>query len=351
MGRPYQKPGLVLRQQGQASAEDVRALQTDLRALGYLKAGIDGDFGGGTAGAVRALSYDLLNNTGASSQGDGPASVRMVDYNRQRVPAKTAEVDQAFASCIADLMADSAVPKLPRSDDAAADNRRIVASMLANPSKVAPTPFLMAMMLQESSGSHFQVPSGSSTDSFITVGLDRNDASDRDHITSRGYGAGQATLFHHPPREEEIQRVMIDPLGNLQGAYAELRDKLDHFVVGQTSGTRADDRTAEHPLLPLRLCRYAPTDPKYMRDCQRCAAEARSVTIDRGTPLYAGASESYQPDGVYRSVLYPNVPDRADFRCDWPYAARRYNGSGVHSFVYQTIVLRNLLAQPAAIWS
>lgn len=41
--------------------EDViRDLQRDLRALGYLKKGIDGKFGSGTETAVKALQYSLV---------------------------------------------------------------------------------------------------------------------------------------------------------------------------------------------------------------------------------------------------------------------------------------------------
>ncbi len=132
---------------------------------------------------------------------------------------------------------------------------------------------------------------------------------------------------------------------NVQKAYAELRDKFDRFVAGPAS--RADDRTVEHSLLPLRLCKYPPGEPRYLRDCPNCALPARKVNIVRGPPVYAGASISYQPDQYYPSANYAGVPDRADFPCDWPYAARRYNGSGNDSFHYQTRVLLNLLAQPA----
>jgi len=134
-----------------------------------------------------------------------------------------------------------------------------------------------------------------------------------------------------------------DPLLNVQKAYAVLREKFERFVVGPAD--RADDRSAEHPLLPLRSCRYAPREPRYLRDCQRCAVRARKRDIARGTPAYAGASFGYRPDQYYSSSSYRGVPDRADFACDWPYAVRRYNGSGNDSFHYQTRVLLNLIRQ------
>ena len=41
------------------------------------------------------------------------------------------------------------------------------------------------------------------------------------------------------------------------------------------------------------------------------------------------------------------VPDRAEFGCDWPYAVRRYNGSGPDSYHYQTTILLKLAAMSA----
>jgi hypothetical protein len=43
----------------------------------------------------------------------------------------------------------------------------------------------------------------------------------------------------------------------------------------------------------------------------------------------------YRPGSIIKARK--NVP------CDWPYAARRYNGPGINSYHYQTIVLRNIL--------
>jgi hypothetical protein len=134
---------------------------------------------------------------------------------------------------------------------------------------------------------------------------------------------------------------MCDAVRNVDGAYRELREKFDKFVAGPTD--RAEDRTAEHPLMPLRLCKYAPSDARYLADCRNCALRTRKVNINTGTPVYAGSATIYHPDQYYASALYTGVPDRADFQCDWPYAVRRYNGAGVDSYHYQTRVLLNLL--------
>ena len=339
--RPYQQPGLSLSRTASPDVAMTRALQRDLRALGYLRLGIDGAFGGGTEAAVRALQFDLQNNHGASRGDDGPAPVAIADYNApslvgggQAVTAVTGVLDQELAACIARLLGDGAVVQVPSTDDPAMENSKAIQSIQAMQSTVAPTPFIVAMILQESGGEHFRVPRGNDEDNFVVVGLDRGNKDQPDQITSRGYGIGQYTLFHHPPRPTEVQDFILDPVRNVQKAYQELRAKFDGFVAGPVD--TADDRATEHPLLPLRLCKYSsPTDPLYMRDCQACASAARKIDIRRGTPAYAGASTSYQPDQYYPSAVYSGVPDRADFLCDWPYAARRYNGSGNNSFHYQ----------------
>ena len=55
MRRPYRQPGLVLRPRSGPPDPLAKILQEDLRSLGYLRAGIDGRFGDGTASAVLAL--------------------------------------------------------------------------------------------------------------------------------------------------------------------------------------------------------------------------------------------------------------------------------------------------------
>lgn len=334
---------------GSTDAAGVRALQRNLRALGYLRSGIDGSFGEGTAGAVKALTWDLIHNHGASTGNDGSAPVAISAFNKGRVDEPSDRVTSAVQDCIADLMASSDVPKLPFSTDPGADNGRAIAAIRAIADAQAPPPFVVAMVEQESSGAHFRVPLGKDEDNFVTVGLDRNDRSVPYRVTSRGYGLGQYTLFHHPPRPEEMEDFIVDPVRNIAHAFGELRLKFEKWIAGPVD--KADDRTREHPLLDLRLCRYKPGDARYMRDCRACAAAARKVDIEPGTPAYEGASLRYDVTQYYRSAVYSGVPDRADFLCDWPYAARRYNGGGINSFHYQTRILRNLLSEPPQSWS
>lgn len=323
----------------------VRVLQKDLRELGYLKRNIDGQFGGGTRLAVQRLQFDLLHNHGESSSGDGAAPVRMIDYNRG-VTAVTGMVDTALANSIEALLDEPLVPRLPQSADPKSANASAIALVSGTASTVAPPPYLLAMFLQESGGEHFAQPRASGDiDSFLTIGLDTNAAS-VEQVTSRGYGLGQYTLFHHPPTQAEVADFMLDPLRNAQKAFAELRDKFNHFLVGSSSATRADDRDAEHPLLALRLCRYGPGDPRYLSACQACASQTQKIDITSATPLYHLSSQTYGEATNYPNPTYAGVPDRADFQCDWPYALRRFNGIGPNSFNYQAKVLTNLLVHP-----
>lgn len=321
---PYLRPGLALAL-GATNDPNVRALQHDLRALGYLRAGIDGNFGAGTTAAIKALQYDVLHNNGRGKDGDSPVAV--TSFNTKPggglyVTKVTGLFDQNFAEALAAMMADERVAKLPASDDPVSDNHKALDAIRSVPSTKAPVPFVVAIVTQESNSQHFHVPRGTDQDRFVTVGLDRNDA-DPDHITSRGYGIGQSTLFHHPPSFQDVADTIAGPLRNVQATFVELRQKFDGAVVGKNG---ASDRMAEHPRIPLRLCRYAPSDARYMNDCRNCALRTHRIDITRGTPAYAGASISYQPTKYYPSAEYPGVPNRAEFLCDWPYAARRYNG-------------------------
>lgn len=337
MARTYQQVGLVLGR-GHADKAMVKALQRDLRALGYLRRGIDGDFGAGTEAAVRSLQFDLLNNDGIGPDGRAPVAVR--DFNKGRVAASSGTVDAALAACIDELMTADAVQKVPRAADAAGANKRALAQVLEAMSKEAPTPFLVAMVQQESGGKHFAEPSARDEDDFVTVGLDRNKGPDQ--ITSRGYGIGQHTLFHHPPSKDEVDKHIADPVGNVAKAYAELRHKFDRFLLGADA---ADDRKAEHAQAVLRLCKHDAASVLYMRDCAACAKAASKVRIASGDPVHAGAALQYAPSTYYASADYDGVPARADFACDWPYAIRRYNGGGINSYHYQARVLLNLLRQ------
>lgn len=340
----YRQSGLVLeRGGGTASREQVRDLQRDLRALGYLRSGIDGVFGGGTELAVRSLQRDLLMNDGASTGDDGDAPVRVVDYNRGRVSDVTGQADQALVACLSDILDDPQFPTLPSSENPVEANEQALSQIARLPSPEVPSPFLVAILRQESDLQHFHVPGSGDDDTYISIGLDFNDPDRPDRITSRGYGVGQYTLFHHPPRSDEVAEFMVDVGGNVRRAIAELLDKFEHFVNGSTSGTRADDRIAEAGAGPLRLCKYASDDPRYMRDCRQCAAAAGMADIEAGeTPVYAGAELVYEPTQYYHQASFTDVPVRKDLGCDWPYAARRYNGSGINSYLYQVRILQNL---------
>ena len=327
-----------------ADQELVRALQRDLRALGYLRQSIDGDFGAGTHLAVCRLQHDLLHNDGSSTSGDGNAPCAVRDFNSGRVTAIDGVVSAGLADCIADLLEADAYPKLPSAADPVAANAAAVQQIANAPSTIAPTPFMLAMFRQESNLQHFRVPFGANSDNFVTLGLDTKFQDEQNRVTSRGYGLGQFTIFHHPPRRNEVSEFIEDPVRNVAKAHKEFRDKFDNFVAHQPPrDSDADDRRAEHPGEPLRMCKFSPGDPRFLRDCRTCAAETPKLTIRADTPVMAGSAEKYGDQPLYREYPLTGVPDRAAFPCDWPYAARRYNGSGPLSYNYQSRILRNLL--------
>jgi hypothetical protein len=341
--RVYHRPGVVLRRDGNAAASLVRELQQDLRKLGYLRSGIDGQFGEGTESAVRALQYDLLFAVQHGADGDAP--VALTTFNRGRVRDVTGVLDEHLAGCLEDLLDDDRVPPLPRSDDPARQNLAAFAAVQSLTGLRVPRMFLLAILLQESGGWHFRIPTSTDADDYIVVGLDRNDGAHRDRITSRGYGIGQYTLFHHPPRRDEVASLMLDPVRNVERAVRELNEKFETFVNGPTD--TADDRRAEIGTGPLRRCRFTPGDPRYMADCLRCAAES-PVDIGPTTPLYPGTTETLRPTPYHDATAYKAVPDRRTLGCDWPYAVRRYNGGGLNSYHYQYETLRRLTRPPLA---
>lgn len=343
MGAPYRKPGLTLQAGGPGDTVAIKALQHDLRKLGYLRAGIDGIYGAGTTAAVKALQYDLLHNDGGGTDGNAPVCLTTCNVKSDGDAAVTQVngiFDQGLAEVLEHLVGEAKIGLVPCAPDVKSANASAMAALAAMANVTAPPPFIAAMVVQESNGCHFHVPAPGDEDSYVTIGLDRNDHDHPERITSRGYGLGQFTFFHHPLSTAEVESRVADPAGNVASAFAELRDKFDRFVVGKNG---ADDRAVEHPALPLRLCQHPASDSRYMRDCKTCAKAAGQRDITRGTPVYAGASLSYQPTQYYPSADYSGIPVRADFLCDWPYAARRYNGAGVNSYHYQARILRNLL--------
>jgi len=340
----YQQSGLTVRQGD--SSELVRDLQRDLRSIGYLREGITGKFGAQTTLAVKALQYDLMTNQGASTGSDGNAPVKVADYNNGRVAVVNGQVDQQLVACISDILDDSAFPKLPHADDPVQENQRIAAQIAGMSSDEVPVPFLVAILKQESGMKHFREPRGTDEDNFIVVGLDRNAQGEAKKyaITSRGYGAGQYTLFHHPPTAEEVQQIMLDATQNVLKAIDELKGKFERFVISQKSG--ADDRLAEFGNGPLRTCKYSSGDARYMKDCKTCALAAGTQAIVAGvTPFYEGSSKVYQTTQYYNPAPFKSIPLRKNLGCDWPYAVRRYNGSGVNSYWYQGMVLNHLVGR------
>jgi peptidoglycan hydrolase-like protein with peptidoglycan-binding domain len=333
MDTTFVKPGLTL-QKGMATCQEVLDLQKALRELGYLRGGVDGNFGSGTEKGVKALQYDLLHNDGKGS--DGQAPVMVMAYNKGRVSDATGVVDQNTAQCIADMLGDSSFVRLPIAADPVQANKTVLSKIATAKSTAVPVRFIASILKQESDLKHYN-----EQDAVITVGLDTNNAAQAFAITSRGYGAGQFTIFHHPPRQEEVDDFMNDVEKNLSKAEGELREKFDKFVNGPSS--KADDRQQEIGSGALRICKYSSTDSRYLSDCRQCAVDAGSRDIvENVTPVYAGSPTLFTATQYYNPGGYTNIPKREAFGCDWPYAVRRYNGGGINSYHYQARVIRNV---------
>ncbi len=340
----YAQPDLTLSVDGGGTPDQVQELQRDLRRLGYLRRTIDGAFGPGTRRAVLALQHDLLANDGRSSQGDGAAPVAITGYNGGRVTAPTGIVDQSLVACIVEMLDDDAYPKLPDAADPVAANRQAVQLIADMSADRVPPPWLLAILTQETGQMHYAVPhAAGDVDTFVIVGTDL-DAADPTVIRSRGYGIGQYTLFHHPPRPEEVTGFITDPQANVGRAVSELREKFDSFVNGPAS--RADDRIAEAGAGPLRECTFPAGDPRHKRACHDCIAAAGTRAITMGTPVVPGSSLLWQPSPpAHPESGYTDVPCREKIPCDWPYAVRRYNGGGINSYHYQAKVMKHLAEQ------
>jgi len=242
----------------------VEDLQRDLRALGYYDGEISGVWAASLDSAIRAVRYDLTHPDlaiGASA------------YNRGRLVAPSpitgeAGVEPALADCIAVMSDDANFLKLPRSDNAAIDNLRAWEQVKSARDGATPTPFVVAILAHLAGGRHFQTPTATNRDGFITVRLDRDDPAANARITSRGYGIGRYTLSHHPPTKGEINGGLFDPASAAGLAFARLRDVFSHRVISTDESVRAADRFAERPLSPLRTCKYARLDPRFLADCQ-----------------------------------------------------------------------------------
>ena len=74
----------------------------------------------------------------------------------------------------------------------------------------------------------------------------------------------------------------------------------------------------------------------------------RSALHDRLRTVCGRATDTLHPTRYHPETAYSRVPARATLGCDWPYAVRRYNGSGVDSYHYQFQVLQRLTRPPVS---
>lgn len=201
----YLKPGLVASRAEIMNVDVVRAVQVDLRKIGYLHSGVDGVFRLDAKVTIRALQYNLINNQGLSSIENGDAPVTVVTVNigtdGTLVQCVTGIFDQNVPNCFANMIADDREPKLAEGDDPVVANEQAVDAIVAHVDQSRPFIFDIAITHQESGGKLFAVPFGADLDHLATIGLDRN-GQFLDRLTTRGYDIDQYTLFHHPRRQE-----------------------------------------------------------------------------------------------------------------------------------------------------
>lgn len=94
---------------GSAEKDMVQEAQHHLRALGYLKKGIDGVFGKGTERAVRSLQFDLIHIDDTAL--GAPVSIQ--SYNNGQVTKISGRLDEGTAACIQDMLNDPHFVLLP----------------------------------------------------------------------------------------------------------------------------------------------------------------------------------------------------------------------------------------------
>lgn len=172
----YKRKGLIIKKGGsRASDEQIRDLQNDLRSLGYLKEGIDSKFGNGTQLAVKSLQYDLMHNTCDSTQRDGKeTTVRVTDYNKQRVLEVNGEVDENLAACINDMLEDPDFPKPEGTDNPERENKKVMTEIKSLSNPPLPLSVFIRILKQEITLQNYNVTSGDDQDSYIKVGFSRN---------------------------------------------------------------------------------------------------------------------------------------------------------------------------------
>lgn len=314
----------------------VADLRYDLASLGYYTGSFAGGWTESLDAAIRSVRYDLTDPDSAlSARYNGAGSV-------VRTPSSGgSRLEPQLARCLDAMIGDPGFAKLPVSASPTAANRRALALAESAGDGIAPMRFLMAIFQHETGARHFREDDAGAP-GFMTLCLDRNDGAAPDHITSRGYGLGQHTLFRQPPIQADIDSQILDPVANAKSAAYLLRDRFDYGLVSANPALRANDRFSEWPISPLRLCKYASADPRYLSDCKACAAKAGTVDVTPGHPVYPGASLAWADTPAQSCDALQAAPDRTGFQCDWPYAVRRYNGGGIESYHYQLRVLLNL---------
>ena len=112
-----------------------------------------------------------------------------------------------------------------------------------------------------------------------------------------------------------------------------MRGKFDRFVIGPDS--RLTIAFTEAGSGPLRLCKFDSADPLYIATASTASSRRELRTSSLGKRPCRWLSDTYQATQHTKSLLRRTCPFRRNIACDWPYAVRRYNGSGPNSYDYQ----------------
>lgn len=271
---------------------------------------------------IKALQFELRNNPSLSHFGyegkiDGVESPELLNI-------------------VEKMWEDPSIPVVSKVNNPDQANDQISSIMKTSLSKVFPNPLALAVLKQETHWKWFR------SDGYPTVGLDFNNKSQPYVITSRGLFLSQRTIFNYPFPQESLDS--FDSVSeDLKFVINALDLKYKRYVVSADVRARDDLRFKSFGDQPLRGCKYEQSDERFMKDCKNCVWSGKLKDYKEGKSLIDVPGKWVLKPSIYhRNKDYLGYPDYEDFPCDYVYAIRRYNGSGVNSFHYLMRVLDHL---------
>jgi len=271
--------------------------------------------------AVKSLKWELINNRSLS---------RFGNYS-----AVNDTVTNALVVTMESMVQDPEIGVVYGTKDYEGANSKVELRIKGFSSEEFPQP-LMGAILYEETGLRWFRPDG-----YPTIGLDFNDKSNPERITSRGFFVSQRTLFKYPVDQSRIDSM--DSLDeDLNFFSRHLENKYKKYIVSSKPSVRDDLRLESFSKSELRGCKYSPDDSKYMIDCKNCVEGLKRRDYPLGVRLAKGSSWKLRKTRYHKRDGYKNMPDFKEFPCDYLFAIRRYNGGGINSFHYLMQVLEHL---------